>query len=67
MENEEIIKRPHIIITKDGPIKIEGQKLCLVNSDDLVYEEEKYFLCRCGGSDKKPFCDGTHKKINFVG
>jgi CDGSH-type Zn-finger protein len=31
----------------------------------VIRETEKAFLCRCGFSEKKPFCDGSHTKKNW--
>ncbi len=32
-----------------------------------IETKERYALCRCGRSETKPFCDGTHSKIGFDG
>jgi CDGSH-type Zn-finger protein/uncharacterized Fe-S cluster protein YjdI len=51
--------------TPDGSIKVEGD-LRLASADgETDYEGNRAFLCRCGGSHNKPFCDGTHKTIGF--
>ena len=31
----------------------------------VLSTKSKVWLCRCGASTKKPFCDGTHSKIGF--
>lgn len=37
------------------------------NGPNLVLIDGKasVALCRCGHSEKKPLCDGTHRKVNF--
>lgn len=55
--------------TEDGPYKVEGP-VSLVDQDGSPIEVPSgraIFLCRCGGSQNKPFCDGTHSKIGFRG
>jgi CDGSH-type Zn-finger protein len=70
-----------IKVSKNGPYLVEGgvpliqEEIC---NDDEGYcrkwkevtrypVQETYALCRCGHSENKPFCDGTHVKIHFKG
>ncbi|QKG80637.1 CDGSH iron-sulfur domain-containing protein [Tenuifilum thalassicum] len=51
-------------LTKEGPIKVEG-KFFVTNleGENLVPEgTNEVYLCACGKSKNKPFCDGSHKK-----
>jgi CDGSH-type Zn-finger protein len=56
-----------IVVGNNGPLRVEGDV-------EVVDQEGKAFglggrtvlsLCRCGHSERKPFCDGSHKKTNF--
>lgn len=49
----------------NGPVQVEGP-LTLKNArGDVIYQGEKCFLCRCGASQGKPMCDGSHAKAGF--
>ena len=51
---------------KNGPIEVKGD-FTITGSDSKPIETGKnVYLCRCGGSGNKPFCDGTHNKNGFI-
>lgn len=54
-----------IELIKNGPLVAKGIKQCKNSRGEPLDVQENMYLCRCGGSQKKPFCDGTHKKIGF--
>ncbi len=49
----------------DGPLLINGNVTVVSSSGRQSWRGDKAALCRCGESNDKPFCDGTHKKIGF--
>ena len=73
--------KPKIRIMKDGPYIVSGAVPLIkqgIGTDDegnsyqwsmeIKYPlKDNYSLCRCGKSKNKPFCDGTHLKIEFDG
>jgi CDGSH-type Zn-finger protein len=58
-----------IRVQENGPLRVEGP-VRIVDADGNPYDiagKTRISLCRCGGSTRKPFCDGTHSKIGFQG
>ena len=59
-----------IVATKNGPYLVAGDlsELDLRDGDGNLHDlagKKRIFLCRCGASATKPFCDGQHSKIGF--
>jgi len=51
----------------NGSLKVEGNLEIVSGTGRTVDRATNVFLCRCGHSQNKPFCDGSHKKVGFVG
>ena len=49
----------------DGPLQVRGNLEITSGTGRVVARVTSAYLCRCGGSSNKPFCDGTHAKIGF--
>jgi CDGSH-type Zn-finger protein len=74
-------KNQKVTIIKNGPYLVSGnlalsKTISIVGSEGEPEEwkqgkkypkQESYALCRCGRSQNKPYCDGTHAKIGFNG
>ena len=55
-----------LVLCPDGPILVRGDFDVVTPSGEPVPRQRKTVaLCRCGASAIKPYCDGTHKMINF--
>ena len=49
----------------DGPLQVRGNLEITSGTGRVVARVTTARLCRCGGSNNKPFCDGSHARIGF--
>jgi len=49
----------------DGPLRLRGNLEIVSGTGRVVARTQQIFLCRCGQSQNKPFCDGSHKAAGF--
>jgi len=56
-----------IVVTKAGPLLVKGLKKLIGPDDSEMDVKPEMAFCRCGASKEKPFCDGSHVKVEFTG
>lgn len=56
---------PSITVLKKGPYAVAGEISMTDSTTGRTVGASPFTLCRCGASNNKPFCDGTHWNTNF--
>jgi len=63
MEQEKT--QTEIKVEPHRPYAVTGKVKIIHTDGSEEIREGTIHLCRCGGSKKKPYCDGTHRQIDF--
>ena len=67
MSKENEPEGPVIEARPDGPYIVKNLETLRNSRGEALPTKPVLALCRCGASANKPFCDGTHSKIEFSG
>ena len=52
-------------VRPNGPLHLRGRVRITGPGRQVMREDTRVALCRCGHSENQPFCDGTHRRIGF--
>ena len=53
-------------LTRNGPIFVRGQVTLTDGDDTPLASDTRVALCRCGLSQRKPFCDNSHRTAGWT-
>jgi len=54
-----------IVPLTNGPLQVKGPLEVVSGTGRTINKVEETYLCRCGASKNKPYCDGSHKAVGF--
>jgi CDGSH-type Zn-finger protein len=55
-----------LILLPDGPLEVTGPvEIVRQDGDPIEIPSSTAYLCRCGRSASKPFCDGSHARTGW--
>ena len=54
-----------IVGFENGPLEVDCANVVFIKDGKNIEAENPTYLCRCGHSKTKPWCDGTHEKVGF--
>jgi len=60
-------KKVKLTVNDTGSILIEGDFEIVDARGNGIESSSPAYLCRCGHSKNKPFCDGMHREVKFKG
>ncbi len=52
--------------SENGPLLLSGNFTIISGNGRAAWTGTQVALCRCGASNNKPFCDGSHKSAGFI-
>lgn len=65
-DEEELPARENTItIIPDGPLYLRGDIEIQNAEGEILLEDTRVAVCRCGASENKPLCDNSHKQVDF--
>jgi len=66
-EKEITMEDTKVELRKNGPLLVHGN-LQVTDTEGKTEKKERITaFCRCGASENKPYCDGTHNSVGFEG
>lgn len=66
-KKEITMEETKIDVMANGPLLVHGTIKIMDSEGNVQMKANKTAFCRCGSSNKKPYCDGSHSKVGFKG